>query len=448
MARRLEPRPPKAVLMPAHSRREERGDSRVRKATSYSEALGTQTRWNVDSGATDHMVTSLEVLSDVQSLKETVTIADKTKIASTGVGTVRCLGTNGTEVDVKDVWHVPKLHRNLLSVGAIDRSGGEVIFGKGRVQVKDKSGRIVLVGSLSQNGLYELNVSSRQEQQSHLVETDVNLWHRCLGHAHFDSLKNSGVPVTGTINFCGDCQLGKSSRNPYVKKKQVKPVALFETLHMDLCGPMQNPGLEGEKYFLAVTDESSDLTLVETFPFKESEAIVSSIKDSIAYLERQSGALVKNVKCDGGSEFINSNFASYCQERGIEIRQSNAHSPEQNGRAERKNRTLVETARTMIQAGRLNSSLWSEAIKTATYLRNRIANRQDGKSPWERFFGEAPSIKHIRTFGSRALNHIPAANRKKWDAKAQEGILIGYLNNRYKLLVSGRIVWSREQWSR
>jgi len=105
-----------------------------------------------------------------------------------------------------------------------------------------------------------------------------------------------------------------------------------------------------------------------------------------------------------------------------------AHSPEQNGVAERMNRTLVESARAMLSHAGLRNNLWAEAINTAAYLRNRIptAAVKEMTTPYERWYGRKPSISHLRVFGCVAYAHIPDVERRKLDKKARKLRFVGY----------------------
>lgn len=118
-----------------------------------------------------------------------------------------------------------------------------------------------------------------------------------------------------------------------------------------------------------------------------------------------------------------------------------AYTPEQNGRAERENRTLVEAARTMILAKGLPKKLWAEAINTAAYILNRASKEElKNKSPYEMWHGSRASISHLRVFGTKVYVHIPKQKRLKWDSKADRGIHVGYGDETkgYKIWYSNR----------
>jgi len=108
---------------------------------------------------------------------------------------------------------------------------------------------------------------------------------------------------------------------------------------------METPGLDNERYFMAITDEASGFSHSYVYKTKHSNFIVSDIKAYIKLMEKQSGQKAKELVCDGGTEFINKELITFMETNGIMYNQSNPDTPQQNGIAERKNATLVEAAR-------------------------------------------------------------------------------------------------------
>lgn len=135
--------------------------------------------------------------------------------------------------------------------------------------------------------------------------------------------------------------------------------------------------------------------------------------------------------------------------KGINLETTAPYTPEQNGRAERDNRTLVESARAMLHAKNLPICLWAEAINTACYTLNRTPTScNQGKTSYEMWTGRKPRLDHIKVFGSEAYVHVPKQSRKKWDKKSQKMILVGYQANscNYRLYnpQTGRFMVSRD----
>jgi len=138
----------------------------------------------------------------------------------------------------------------------------------------------------------------------------------------------------------------------------------------------------------------------------------------------------QDVETDGGGEFTSREFNQFCEDEGINRQVTLPYSPQQNGAAERKNRSLVEMARSMLVEQDLPLKLWAEAVYTSAYLQNRLPSKaiEDDVTPMEKWCGHKPNVSHLRIFGSICYVHIPDQKRRKLDAKAKCGILIGYSN--------------------
>jgi len=124
---------------------------------------------------------------------------------------------------------------------------------------------------------------------------------------------------------------------------------------------------------------------------------------------------------------MNQGFKKYLEGAGIQHRVSTPYSPAQKGRAERMNRTLVESARCMLEDSKLQKEFWGPAILTAGHIHNRLPSRSHGDiSPIQHWTGQVPGIGHLRVFGSPTWVHIPKEKRRKLDPKSVKCILIGF----------------------
>jgi hypothetical protein len=143
------------------------------------------------------------------------------------------------------------------------------------------------------------------------------------------------------------------------------------------------------------------------------------------FVEKKSGQKIKCLCSDGRKDYFSGQFNGYLQQMGIRREFSCRYTPEQNGVAERKNRSIVEAARTMHEEKSMPRFYWAEAVRTAVYIQNRIG---DKVSAYERYFGTKPNLRHLRVFDSIAYVHIPKEKQKKLDTKAEKCILVGYSN--------------------
>ena len=137
---------------------------------------------------------------------------------------------------------------------------------------------------------------------------------------------------------------------------------------------------------------------------------------------------MRTLRTDGGGEYINDQFTTYLSIMGITRQVTAARTPQQNGVAERANRTIMEAARSMLHAAGLPLSFWEYAVRTAVYLRNRSPTKAlTDSTPYEAWRGDKPDLSHLRVFGCRAYMHLDRTKRSKLQARSIPVILSGML---------------------
>nr|GFB18919.1 retrovirus-related Pol polyprotein from transposon TNT 1-94 [Tanacetum cinerariifolium] len=226
-------------------------------------------------------------------------------------------------------------------------------------------------------------------------------------------------------HLCFACEQGKIHRKHHKSKMAFASNKPLYLLHMDLCGSIRVQSINGKRYVLVVVDDYSRYTWVFFLHSKDeaSEVIISFIKKTQVNLQLQ----VQRVRTDNGTEFKNKTLAKFFDEVGITQQFSAARTPQQNGIMERRNRTLVETARTMLTFENLPSFLWAEAIATACFIQNRsIIHKRFDKTPYELMNKRKPNIKFFRVFGCRCYLLNDYEDVRKLKAKGDIGVFVGY----------------------
>nr|GEZ74739.1 ribonuclease H-like domain-containing protein [Tanacetum cinerariifolium] len=219
------------------------------------------------------------------------------------------------------------------------------------------------------------------------------LWHRRLGHLNVKTMNKlvrhnlvRGLPTKSFDNdhTCTACLKGKqhkASCKSKVVNSVTKPLYM---LHIDLFGPTSVSSISHKWYSLVVTNDFSRFTW--TFFLRSKDETSDILKKFITEIENLKELKVKIVKCDNGGEFRNMEINDFCSQKGIKREFSNARTPQQNGVAERRNRTLIEAARTMLVDAKLPVTFWAEAVNTACYVQNRVlVNKSQNKTPYELF---------------------------------------------------------------
>ncbi|GJY02040.1 retrovirus-related pol polyprotein from transposon TNT 1-94, partial [Tanacetum coccineum] len=183
--------------------------------------------------------------------------------------------------------------------------------------------------------------------------------------------------------------------------------------------------INGKKYILVIVDDYSRYTW--TLFLRSKDETPEVLKDFLTMIQRNLQAQVITVRTDRGTEFLNKTLHAYFKEEGIEHQTSTPRTPEQNGVVERRNRTLVEAARTMLSASKLPLSFWAEAVATACYTQNRsIIISTHGKTAYHIINDRKPSIKHLHIFGCICYITRDGENLDKMKEKGDPCVMVGY----------------------
>ena len=420
-------------------------------AVKHVEAGG----WVLDSGASHHITNDASTMSDMRPLDDDIhiTFANGERAEARGIGSVQLGGLTGAAFDyitLKDVLYVPEASVNLVSVPLAVRRGIVFDFAEEGCRVS-KDNQLVTVAPPS-GGVYVI-APSPGVAAALSAKATPQLWHRRYGHMGYDNMAKLQADqlVDGIKPSANDFQAaGDALCEPCVKAKHHKisrgPSNTntdnpMELVHMDVCGPFQEASLGGSMYLATFVDDYSSLSVVR--PIKAKSDVAGVTTDVINMLEKQSGWPLLVVRTDNGSEYINSTLATFFKDKGVLHQTTVRYTPEQNGKAERLNRTLLDRVRAMLEDSGLPKTLWAEAATTASYLRNRAPAAGRSCTPWEAFFGNKPDVSHLRVFGARAYALQAKELRSKLDSHAISGVMVGYEPNvkGYRILTDdGKVI--------
>ncbi|GJZ77336.1 retrovirus-related pol polyprotein from transposon TNT 1-94 [Tanacetum coccineum] len=220
-------------------------------------------------------------------------------------------------------------------------------------------------------------------------------------------------------------QACKAKRSSFKTKTVPSSKGRLNLLHMDLCGPMRVASINGKKYILVIVDDYSRYTW--TLFLRSKDETPEVLKDFLTMIQRNLQALVISVRTDRGTKFLNKTLNAFFKQEGIEHQTSTPRTPEQNGVVERRNRTLVEAARTMLSASKLPLFFWAEAIATACYTQNRsIIILTHEKIAYHIINYRKLLIKHLHIFGCTCYLTRDGENLDKMKEKGHPCILVGY----------------------
>ncbi|KAD6454380.1 hypothetical protein E3N88_09086 [Mikania micrantha] len=385
-----------------------------------------------------HMTGELVLLRDFKEMKGCyVNFAGDKGGQITGCGSL----TNG-KVSFDNVNFCTELTNNLLSVSQICDKGYQVLFDDKKCYVLKQGIQIpddwILMTADRYKDLYVLDMAKAETVNqvetclvSKATEQDTWSWHRRMGHIHIRKMNylvhNHLVDGVHVKHFrlpdvCVSCKKGKQKRRSHKSKTVFSIDKPLELLHMDLFGPINVKSIGGESYCFVVTDDFSRFSWV-LFLKTKSETYENFVL-IVNRLETLYKLRVRRVRSDNGTEFKNQNMEAFCDSKGIQQQFSAPYEPQMNGVAERKNRTLIESARTMLADSKLPITFWSEAVATACFTLNRVLIvKRHKKTCYELLQNRKPNLKHLEPFGAPCTMLKKDA---KFNSKVEEGFFLGY----------------------
>src|SRR4051812_22919874 len=209
------------------------------------------------------------------------------------------------------------------------------------------------------------------------------------------------------------------------RKTIISSKRILELLHVGLFGPPSHDSIGNKKYCLVIVDDYSRYCWV--FFLKLKSETQQTFVDFAKEQQRQHEVTIKIIRSDNGSEFKNYTLNDWLSDEGVKHQYSAAYTPQQNGVAERKNRTLVDMARSMMAEFKSSQNFWAKAISTACHYSNRLyLHKIINKTPYEILNGKKPNVGYFRVFGSKCFYQIKGLRLTKFQPKALEGIFVGY----------------------
>ena len=209
-----------------------------------------------------------------------------------------------------------------------------------------------------------------------------------------------------------------------MRQRKVWCKRVLELLHSDLCGPITPSTLAGNRYIFVVIDDHS--RYMWTMLLKQKSEAFEKFKKLRLVVEQETREKITTFRTDRGGEFVSREFNLFCEEAGIKQHLTAPYTPQQNGVVERRNRTLMEMARSILKHMHMPNHLWGEATRHATYLLNRIATRAlKDQTPYEVFRGRKPNINHLRIFGCIAYAKNDQKHLRKLDDRSRMLVHLG-----------------------
>lgn len=435
-------------------------------------------RWNTDSGATSHMTPHREwfIPESFISWRVPIHVANGTVIHSEGRGSIRFRPRDRdqdnkplNDVVIFNVLFVPELANNLLSITTLAvHRGFTITFNSRKVQFNidnetvmmatiDQSLTSYLDGDTMVPALPGINGTAHAAfvTSTHI---DKHLLHRRMCHLGSDrldtlikhNLSEDLITVSGNSmpNICKPCLEGKQHRASFPHTAD-RATEVLGRVFSDVHGPMQRGAHETNRRWWATFVDDCTRWMEAYDMFRKSDTF-EAFKLFKAQIERQSGKTLKCLHHDKGGEYISREFLDYCRKSGIRLEFTNVATPQQNGVAERLNRTIKESIIAMLAEAGLPESFWAHALGAYRHVHNRSPTSAlpGNMTPFEAYKGRKPRIGHLRVFGCAAYVLVGRDKRRGLKGHTLPGIFIGYPSNHvgWKVYVprTRKIVVSRD----
>ena len=390
--------------------------------TSFAGISRSSGPWVLDSGATDHITGNKSLFSSLTTSGNLpmVTMANGSQTQSQGIGIVH----PSSSLSIHNVLYVPGAPFNLLSISQLTRSLDCVIsFTNTSVSLQDRStGRMIGFGCES-HGLYRL------QQPSFVGSAAASplLIHAQLGHPGLNKLKQLHPSLSHLESLsCASCQLGKHVRSSFSPRIESRAMSPFALVHSDVWGPSRVSSTMGSRYFVTFIDDFSRCTWL--YLMKDRSELFSIFESFFLEIKTQFGTSLRTLQSDNAREYLSTQFRTFLTSHGVLHRTSCPHTPQQNGVAERKNRHLLETTRTLLLHSHVPHQFWGDVVLTACYLINRMpSSTLQGKIPHQVLYPHQ-SLHPLppRVFGSICFAHALDPGIDKLSPRSHKCVFLGY----------------------
>jgi len=327
--------------------------------------------WFLDSGYSSHMCGKKELFFGLnENFREIVKLGNNSSMIVKGKGNVR-FQLNGISHIITEVFYVPELKNNLLSIGQLQEKGLKILFQRGRCKVYHSEKGLIMEARMSSNRMFILSVKAPSNVSAcfnTITKDSTQLWHCRYGHLGFKGMKileqqkmvNGMPPLKSPSKICKDCLVGKQQRDPFPKESTWRASQNLQLVHAGICGPITPISNSKKRYLITFIDDYSRKTWVY-FLAEKSDAF-DTFRTFKSHVEKETGTFIKCLRTDRGGEFTSQEFTDFCKENGIRRQLTTVYTPQHNGVAERKNKTIMNMVRSMLYEKNIPRNFWPEAV--------------------------------------------------------------------------------------
>nr|GEY30356.1 zinc finger, CCHC-type [Tanacetum cinerariifolium] len=311
--------------------------------------------WYLDNGASNHMTGTKSHFRDInESITGRIHFGDGSYVQIKGRSSILLGCKNNEQKIVSDVYYIPNLKSNIISLGQLTEIGCKIIMDGNKLNLYDKNKKLLIKVERSKNRLYntKLQINAPICLLAN-VDNQAWLWHARLSHLNFDDINKmtrkglvEGIPrINHARQICDACLLRKHSKTPFLNQAKFRSKNPFDLVYGDLCGPISPAIHSGKKFIFLLVDDCTRFMWACFLTSKDQT--FSTFKEFRQRIEMEIRVKLRMLKTDRGGEFTSNEFTKYCKENGIARQLTAPYSPQQNGVVERRNMTMLSTTRSM-----------------------------------------------------------------------------------------------------
>ncbi|GJY76264.1 retrotransposon protein, putative, ty1-copia subclass [Tanacetum coccineum] len=395
--------------------------------------------WVYDTGCGTHVCITKQGFREARKLKQGALylyVGNGVRAQVEAIGSFDLVLPNGLVICLDNCHYAPSITRGVVSVHRLVENGFVQCFTDFGISVSKNN--VHYFNAIPSNGIYEIdmhdlvpnnnsiyNVSTKRAK--HNLDSTY-LWHCRLAHIskkRIEKLQQEGLlRSTDDESFdqCVSCLSGKMTRKSFPHRPE-RATDLLGIIHTDVCGPLRHVSRQGASYFITFTDDYSRYGYV--YLLKHKHEVFETFKVFKNEVENQLGKTIKALRSDRGGEYISQEFKDYLKACGIVQQLTPPYTPQHNGVSERRNRTLLDMVRSMMNLTTLPLSFWDYALESAQRILNMVfPTKKVDKTPYELWYGKVPNLSYLKVWGREAL--VKRDTLDKLQQRSVKCIFIGY----------------------
>ncbi|GKE06945.1 zinc finger, CCHC-type containing protein [Tanacetum coccineum] len=331
-------------------------------------------------------------------------VGNGVRVQVEAIGSFDLVLPNGLVICLDNSHYAPSITRGVVSVHRLIENGFVQCFTDFGISVSKNN--VFYFNAIPSNGIYEIDI------------------HNLISKKHIEKLQQDGLLISiddESFDQSVSCLSGKMTKKPFPHSNE-RAKDLLGIIHTDVCSPLRHVSRQGASYFITFTDDYSRYGYV--YLLKHKHEVFETFKVFKNEVENQLGKTIKALRSDRGGKYISQEFKDYLKACGIVQQLTPPYTPQHNGVSERRNRTLLDMVRSMMNLTTLPLSFWDYALESATRILNMVPTKKVDKTPYELWYGKVPNLSYLKVWGCEAL--VKRDTPDKLEQRSVKCIFIGY----------------------